>query len=265
MIKPVNFSSEYKSFRKILKAKAAELHNELGSKVDINPTSKKLCRKNGIKTETANIVNTADYLKAVYKLIKSKGYKLPGVCIDESIIPRESRLGGIQQGNWNIFGPGKLDIYTPSIIIHEEGHFLHTKNMWYNQGLYAMFNSFRSIFRPFLNKKEKEIFLKDIKRAYNEGYFSDMQLDKCLKKGYISKEILDEFNKKPETFLSKNAFTSVDEFIAEYFALAAQGFKFSQEITKRYKFFHGPDIKNIITKSEINNLISLRKELERRV
>lgn len=264
MLSGINFSKEYKLYKQLLKAYSKNISNDLGQKVTIVPTSKKICRKNGVSGEAANSINTADFLKSVYLLLKEKGYRIPKLYIDESQLPRKYNMSGLQIGNWNIFGPGRLDISSPSLVIHEEGHFLHNKNIKYNQTLYAMFNSFRSLFRPFLNKNEKNILKNDFKRAYNDGFFNDLQLDKCLKKDYIDKNILDDFYKRPEYYLSKNAFSCVEEFIAEYFTLASRGFKFSPEITKRYKAFYGPEIKDIITNKEANELMSLKNKLEQR-
>ena len=264
MVSGINFSKEYKLYKQLLKSYSKNITNDLGQKVTIVPTSKKICRKNGIADEAANSINTADFIKAVYMLLKAKGYRIPKLYIDESQLPRKYNMSGLQMGNWNIFGPGRLDVSSPSLVIHEEGHYLHNKNMKYNQTLYAMFNSFRSLFRPFLNKSEKNILKNDFKRAYNEGYFSDLQLDKCLSKGYIDKNTLDDFYNRPEYFLSKNAFSCVEEFIAEYFTLASRGFKFSPEITKRYNAFHGPEIKDIVTNKETNELMKFKNRLEQR-
>lgn len=106
--------------------------------------------------------------------------------------------------------------------------------------------------------------IEDFKRAYNEGYFSDLNLDKCLSKGYIDEKTLKSFCNKPEYFISRNVMSCPEEFIADYFSLSAQGFKFSHEVTKRYKAFHGPDIKNIITRKERDDLINYRKNLEKK-
>ena len=168
-------------------------------------------------------------------------------------------------GNYNIFGPGRLEVSSPSLVIHEEGHFLHKKNLKYNQGLYGLFNKIRGFFRPFLNKKEKSILIEDFKRAYSEGYFNDLNLDKCLAKGYINEKTLKALYEKPEALISRNAMSCPEEFIADYFSLAAQGFKFSPEVTKRYRAFHGPEIKDIITRKETEDLINFRKNLEKRV
>ncbi len=197
-------------------------------------------------------------------MMKNKGYEIPNFCINEFELPRKRNLAGFQTGNWNIFGPGRLEVTSPNLVIHEAGHYLHKKNLPYNQILYSILNCFRGVLRPPLNKKEKKILTEDFKRAYQEGYFKNMEMDKCLEKGYIDKATLDKFYKTPEKFLVKNAFSTAEEFIAEYFTLAAQGFKFSPEITKRYQAFHGPKIKEIITKDDINNLIQYRKELEKR-
>ena len=264
MITPMNFKTDYKLYKQLLKANSKRIGNTIDKKVTIVPTSKKLCRQNGIQQELNNSLNTADYIKTVYLMMKNKGYKLPNLYIDEAQLPRKYNLSGLQSGNWNIFGPGRLEVSSPSLVIHEVGHYLHNKNMAYNQALYSMFNTFRGIFRPHLNKNEKKILTEDFKRAYQGGYFNDLELNKCLEKGYIDKETLDKFYETPEKFLVKNAFTNVEEFIAEYFTLAAQGFKFSPEITKRYKAFHGPEIKEQITREDINNLVQYRKKLEKR-
>ena len=70
-------------------------------------------------------------------MMKEKGYKIPNLYIDEVQLPRKYNLSGLQAGNWNIFGPGRLEISSPSLVIHEVGHYLHNKNMAYIQALYA--------------------------------------------------------------------------------------------------------------------------------
>lgn len=262
MLTPVQFKRNYSLYKELINIKSSEISQKLGNKVTIIPTSKKICKRNGLEQEIANSLNTANFLEKVYSMLKNKGYKIPGIYIDESLLPRKQNLAGMQTGNWNVFGPGRLDVSEPSLVIHEAGHFLHNKNMWYNQNLYSVFSSLRGLFRPILNKKEKEILTKDFKRAYEEGFFRNLQLDKCLKKGYVTPQILEKFNKAPEKLLVKNAFYNVDEFIAEYFTLASQGFKFSPEITKRYKAFHGPEIKEIITKKEIDDLMEYKNSIE---
>lgn len=263
MVASINLKTAYPKYKTLMKISAKRIGDELGTKVIIEPTSKKICKEIGIKKEAANCLNTIEYLKAVYSKIKEKGYKIPQIFLSEEQSPRKINLGGIQIGDWNIFGPGRLDVSDPNLIIHECGHFLHKKNMPWNQPFYSMFCAFRNIFRPFLNKKEKAVLIDDFKRAYSEGYFKHLELENSLKRGYIDNKTATEFRKEPERFLAKNAFTNVSEFIAEYFTLASQGFKFSPEITKKYKYFHGPEIKNIITQNEIDELVTFRKKLER--
>ena len=265
MVNSVNLETLYPKFVRTIKNSAKKTTAELGSKIYIVPTSQKLLKKININEETANCVNTIEYLKAVYALIKQKGYNIPKIYISEEEVPRNNRLGGYQVGNWNVFGPGKLKTIAPSVAIHECAHFLHKEKMPWNQPFYSMFCSIRNIFRPFLNKKEKEILTNDYKRAYEEGYFKDIEIENSIKMGYFDKSKLKDFRKTPEKFLVKNAFYNVSEFIAEYFTLASRGFKFSPEITKRYEYFHGPEIKEIINNNEINKLLNYRKELEKRV
>lgn len=264
MVNSVNLQTAYPKYKMLLSNSAKKISKELGTKVIIEPTSKKICQKVGLNKEVANCLNTADFLKMVYQKIKEKGYRIPKIFISEEQSPREYNIAGQQLGNWNIYGPGRLEVSEPSLIIHECAHFLHNKNMPWNQPLYAIFCSLRSLFRPFLNHKEKEILISDFKRAYSEGYFKYIELEKSVKLGYIDEKKLKEFQKEPEKLLVRNAFKNVSEFIAEYFTLASQGFKFSPEITKRYEAFHGPEIKGIFTKEEINMMVKYRKKLEER-
>lgn len=264
MASSVNIKTIYPKYINTIKSSAKKATAELGTRIFIEPTSEKICKKVGINNETANCINTIEFLKSTYELIKQKGYKIPKIYISEEQVPRTHKLTGLQAGDWNIFGPGKLDIFGLNVVLHECGHFLHNKSMPWNQPLYAMFCSIRSIFRPFLNKKERKILTEDYKRAYQEGYFKDLELTNCIKKGYISSKVADSFRKTPEKFLVKNAFFNVSEFIAEYFSLASQGFKFSPEITKRYQAFHGPEIKEIITQNDVKKLIKYKKTLEKR-
>lgn len=264
---PVNaeFKMGYRAYKTLMGQKSKVFTEELGSKVLIVPTAKKVIKKVGIKEEAANCVNTAEYLTEVYKMMKAKGYKIPKIHIDEYNLPREQNLSGYQMHNWNVYGPGRLEVSSPSLVIHENGHFLHNKNHPYNQGLYAMFNDFRSLFRPFLNKVEKKAIVADMNRAYQEGYFRHLELSNCIKKGYIDQKAVDAMLKEPGKILSKNALSNVNEFIGDYFMLAVQGFKFSPAVEKRYKAFHGPEIKELFTKDEIDKLVAFRKKLEQRL
>ncbi len=264
-IAPKISKSEYKIYKTMLREKEKEISEKLGTSFSIVPTSKKICRKVGLSEEAANCMTTADFLGSVYKLLKEKGYRLPKIYISEYHLPRESNLAGFQQGNYNIFGPGRLDVSSPSIVLHEEGHYLHKKNVFWAQPLYAMFCRVRNIFRPFLNKKEAQILSQDIKRAYKQGFYEDLQVEKCLKKGYIDEATLNDFYKTPEKFIIKNMLTNESEFVADYFSLAIRGFEFSPEITKRYKYFHGPEIKEIVTPAECEKLMEYKNKLENRI
>lgn len=258
-------SNEYLKYKNLLKETGTKFGQELGESFEIIPTSKKLCRKVGLQQETANCINTAEYIKAIFKLLKEKGYEMPKVYIDESVISRKHNFVGLQQGDFVIFGPGQLPVLEPSAAIHEQGHFLHKKNMWYNDQLYAMFSSFRSVFRPILNRKEREILTSDFKRAYEQGYFRHLDWEANLKMGYCNEKSINKFRKAPEKNLVSYSLSNMQEFIAEYFMLASCGFKFSPEITKRYKAFHGPEIKKLITPEEIDKLVEYRRSLEKRL
>ena len=265
MVKSVITEMSYSKYKTLMKSSAKKIGEALGTEVIIEPTPKIICKKIGINKEAANGLNTIKFLKAVYAKLKEKGYEIPNLFLSEEQLPRKYNTTGLQIGNWNIFGPGSLDVTNPSLVIHECAHFLHKKNMPWNQPFYALICSIKNCFQNFLNKKEKEIFIKDIKRAYNEGFYKDLELENCVKKGFINKNTIDEFQKTPEKFLAKNAFKNVSEFIAEYFTLASQGFKFSPEISKKYEAFYGPKIKEIITREEINDLVSLKKALEKNI
>ena len=52
-----------------------------------------------------------------------------------------------------------------------------------------------------------------------------------------------------------------EEFIADYYNLAAQGFEFSPIISTKYMKYGGPNLGEVITKSELENLAKLRKEI----
>ena len=265
MVNSVSLNTAYKRYKTLMQNSANKIGEELGTKIIFEPTSKKICNDIGITREAANGLNTLEFLKAVYTKLKDKGYKIPNLFLSEDQLPREFNTSGLQMGNWNIFGTGSLDVSNPSLIIHECGHFLHKKNMPWNQPIYSLFSSIRNVFKPFLNQKEKEIFLKDIKRAYEEGFYKDLEIENCVKKGFIKNKTVKEFYKSPEKFLAKNAFKNVSEFVAEYFALASQGFKFSPMIIRKYESFYGPEIKEIITRDEVNELMNLKKTLEKRI
>lgn len=265
MVKSVSIEQAYSRYKSLMITSAKKVGEELGAQVVIEPVKKSLCKKIGVKREAANGLNTLDFLRAVYAKLKEKGYEIPNLYLSEEQLPRKYNISGLQIGNWNVFGLGSLDVSNPSLVIHECGHFLHKKNMPWNQPFYSLVCSIKNVFSPFLNKKEKEIYLKDIRRAYDQGFYKDLELENCVKKGFINERTIKDFHKTPEKFLAKNAFTNVSEFIAEYFVLASQGFEFSPEISKKYKDFYGPEIKDIITRKEIDELVKYKKQLENRI
>ena len=260
MVNSVSLDTAYTKYKALIKNSAEKVGAELGAKIVFEPTNKRICRNIGINREAANGLNTLEFLKAVYAKLKEKGYKIPNLFLSEEQLPRKNNTSGLQMGNWNIFGTGSLDVSNPSLVIHECGHFLHKKNMPWNQPFYSFICSIKKSFKPFLNKKEEEIYMKD-----DEGFYKDLEIENCVKKGFIKNKTVKEFYKAPEKFLAKNAFKNVSEFVAEYFVLASQGFKFSPRITRKYKSFYGPEVKEIITRDEINELMKLKKTLEKRI
>ena len=70
--------------------------------------------------------------------------------------------------------------------------------------------------------------------------------------------------KNPVEYYMPNMLSNELEFVADYFHLAARGFKFSPEITAKYKKFGGPEIKGIITKQDLDELEKLRKRISKK-
>lgn len=259
----IEFNTAYRVYKNLLQNHQKIISKNLGQNVIIMPTSKKICKRNSISREAANSLNTAEYLEKIYYLLKQKGYNIPDICIDEFQLPRKLNTLSFQTGDWNVYGPGRLEIFSPYLIFHEEGHFLHTKNLKYGQSFFSVLHRIRNIFKPLFTKQEKCLLINDYKRAYEEGFFEWIEHEKYTK--YSDKKNFADFIKTPEKYLSKNALSSAEEFVADYFSLATCGFKFSAQIALKYKELHGPDIKTIITKNEINDLLQYRKNLEKRL
>ncbi len=84
-----------------------------------------------------------------------------------------------------------------------------------------------------------------------------------------------EIAKTPRSIVSKNGFAKetletlqtsefLEKFHRFFFNLAAQGFKFSLEITARYIKSGGPKIETIITKEDMAYLEKLRRQIAKK-
>ena len=58
----IDFKSQYKLYKSLLKNHSTNMSKNLGKEVTIIPTSKRICRKNGVTNAATNSINTADIL-----------------------------------------------------------------------------------------------------------------------------------------------------------------------------------------------------------
>ena len=77
-------------------------------------------------------------------------------------------------------------------------------------------------------------------------------------------KIARKFKKTPEDFYLPNSQLNREEFMADYFNLAAQGFEFSPIVTAKYLKYGGPKIGEVITAKELDQLEKLRKQISKK-
>lgn len=251
----------YSQYKRILKEHQAALSERLGTKVSVNPTAKKLVQANGVAKETLETLQTMEYITEYYRVLKLKGYTLPkSLNFDESFIPRGGEIAGLTFGKDVVFNPRCIHTIDPRVIVHENGHQL-SNNKWVDSTLFLRMMD-RVI--PHLNKKERAILEADYKRAYQEGCFKYNPLAGILREGMVTNRIVKQFRKAPEQAYLPNSLQDREEFIADYFNLAVRGFKFSPEITAKYRKYGGPEIKGIITPQEAAELEKLHRSISKK-
>ena len=279
----------YNEYKKIIKDFKKNINTTSCAKVDIIKTYEEVAAAHGFKRETLETLQSVEFMEQFYRMLISKGYTKPKeLLFFEYRISSGSGLAGESFNGLIIFNPRCLKSLDFRVPIHEQGHLMHKKlGFWafnydyYQQKIGKLFHKlglFKNKTFNHLNKTEQEILAKDLQRAWDEGYFkhnpvkgsrdealslckTDSEKAECKK--YINR-IYREFRKDPVKFYMPNMLFNRLEFVADYFHLAARGFKFSPEITAKYEKWGGPEIKEIITKEDLNELEELRKVISKK-
>ncbi len=290
--------SKYKEYKTIIRDWANRLNKVSCTKIEIAQTPRSIVSKNGFTKETLETLQTSEFLEKFHSFLKSKGYRLPNdLYLSEVSIPRTSGILGMQFRKSIIYNPRGINLLDLRIPIHETGHWL-TKginvpfisnlkfgkdNHLYSFGSFLkkipwVKNFFKETQICHLTKKEQLILRSDLKRAWDEGFFRHNPLAARLKeevgacktaksakkcKRSLSK-LFRDYRKNPVDYLMPNAQLNRFEFVADYFNLAAQGFKFSPEITAKYIKSGGPKIETIITKDDMAYLEKLRRQIAKK-
>jgi hypothetical protein len=280
----------YKDYRRIMKDFSKNINTTSCTKVNIIKTYEEVAASHGFQRETLETLQSVEFMEQFQKMLISKGYTKPKELVFfEYRLPSGSGLAGEAFNNsLMIYNPRCLRSIDFRVPIHEEGHLMHTKlgnfsfmhDTW-QQDLGKFFHKlglFRNKTFNHLNKEEQEILAKDLQRAWDEGYFKhnplagmrEDRLSLCKtdkEREKLKKEInrlYRDFKKDPVKFYMPNMLFNRLEFVADYFHLAARGFKFSPQITAKYEKWGGPKIKEIITEEDLNKLEELRKAISKK-
>lgn len=279
----------FKDYRKITSAYQKEMNKTSCIPIDIVKTYEEVAASHGFQRETLETLQTVEFMENFHKLLISKGYKkAKQLVFMEYRLPSGSGLAGEEFNGSIIYNPRTIKSIDFRVPVHETGHMLHKKLglgsmiVDHYQQSFGKFVHKLGLFKNktfhYLNKNEQEILEKDLKRAWDEGFFEhnplkasrDERLSLCKTENErlkLKKEInrlYKEFKKDPVKFYMPNMLFNRLEFVADYFNLAAKGFKFSPEITRKYEQFGGPEIKEIITKKELEELDKLRKSISKK-
>ena len=279
----------YKDYRRIMTHFQKEINKTSCTKIDIAKTYEETAAAHGFQRETLETLQNVEFMEKFHKLLISKGYEKPAELVFlEYRLPSGSGLLGEAFNNSMIYNPRSIKNIDFRVPIHETGHLMHKKG-----GILTLYkNDYQQSFGNFLhklglfknktfnhlNQKEQEILAKDLQRAWDEGFFThnpakasiEERLSVCKTEAEKTKlkrelnKLYKDFRKNPVEYYMPNMLSNELEFVADYFHLAARGFKFSPEITSKYKKFGGPEIKEIITKQDLDELEKLRKRISKK-
>ncbi len=197
-------------------------------------------------------------------------------------------MAGQTVGKGLMYNPRCINSLDFRIPIHETGHLSNNASISLKLGFDNCLFDFGQKLKklPFfskyfnehalshLSKKEQLALKADYARAYREGYFrnnpfhvlakeriANAKPDKAKILNRRLNRVSSEFRKHPEEDYLPNSQMNREEFIADYFNLAAQGFEFSPIVTAKYMKYGGPEIGEVITREELESLAALRKEI----
>jgi len=283
--------TQYKQYASIVKDWNKRLNTNGCTKIEIEKTGKRIVSENGFEKETLETLQTTEFIEKFHTFLYKKGYEKPKtIWFMEDRLPRKSGLAGESFGSGIIYNPRCINILDFRIPIHETGHLSRhlptvsirfaKDNYLYSIGAYLkkipfVKNLFKEHTLCHLSKKEQIALKADYARAFKEGYFKHNPFHELSKeritgaKTGAQKDILRQklnrlardFRKNPEEYYLPNSLLNREEFIADYYNLAAQGFEFSPIVTARYLKYGGPKFGEIITKKELENFEKLRKEI----
>lgn len=287
----------YKEYKTIIKDWNRQMNQTACTTIDITPVTRKIAQANGFSKETLETLQTTEFIEKFHELLASKGYKLPKtLTFYEPFLPRHSHLAGQNFNKHILYNPRCIEGLDLRIPIHETGHLLTPginviganlkggidNNMYMIGQKLKKIPFIRKFFEKHtychLSKKEQLALTEDLKRAYKEGYFRHNPLsvrtketaeyyeaagkhDIARKVTRENNKIAKDFRKNPEEYYLPNSQLNRYEFIADIFNLKAQGFKFSPEVEAAYKRYKGPEIGDIITQKDMDNLEKLRKNI----
>lgn len=253
----------YKQYKTAIKQQAKRVTQDSGIKIRYENTAERIAAKHGFKQETLKTLQTMEFLAEFHKMLISKGYKKPySLDFVDRMLPKECGFVGQAIQDCIIYNPSCIDTLEFRVPIHETAHTMTKRLLGFSTLFKQIGTSIVDKIIPFMNKKEKEICQNDFKRAWDEGYCKHNPIKAKLKAGMIDNRSVKHWKKhEPWKQYFDYAMTTRFEFIAEYFALASRGFKFSPETDSVYKKLHGPEIKEIITEEDLQKLEKLKKQI----
>lgn len=292
----------YKQYSSIVKDWNTNLNQTSCTSITIGKVSKSVVKANGFEKETLETLQTTEFIEAFHNFQGKKGYDIPKhLEFWEHLLPRQSGIQGITWDKSIVYNPRCINTLDFRVPIHETGHLKrHIQNKFTNllspYGLKIAKDNYKFLLgtwlknKPFfknifkehilchLSKEEQMALKSDYARAYKEGYFKHnpfykgrkerIAVAKSTKEAKNIRRSLNrmsrDFRKNPEDFYMPNSQFNREEFMADYFNLAAQGFEFSPVIMAKYIKYGGPKIGEVITPEELEQLEKLRKQISKK-
>ena len=281
----------YRQYCNIVKDWSRRLNQTSCSKIQVDTVAKSVVRKNGFEKESLETLQTTEFIEAFHSFLGKKGYEVPKYLnFWENFLPRSSGLSGQNIKTSIIYNPRCINSLDFRIPIHETGHLerhifplslkMGKDNYLFDFGMYLKKVPFlKKFFKEHtlchLSKNEQIALRNDYARAYKEGYFKHNPFYKVSKERIATSRnpketrrnlnrMARDFRKKPEDFYMPNSQLNREEFIADYFNLAAQGFEFSPVVTAKYLKYGGPKIGEVITAEELEQLEKLRRQISKK-
>ena len=290
----INNRGNYKQYRNIVKDWGERLNQSSCSKIQVGAVPKSVVQKNGFEKETLETLQTTEFIEAFHKFLGKKGYEVPEYLnFWENFIPRLSGLQGQNIKTAIVYNTRCINSLDFRVPIHETGHMQrHIPSLSLKMGLDtylfdfgnklkkvpALKNYFKDHMLCHLSKEEQIALRSDYARAYKEGYFKHNPFHKISKERIAAAKspqneeetrrglnrMARDFRKNPEDYYMPNSLYNREEFIADYFNLAAQGFEFSPVVTAKYLKYGGPKIGEVITAQELEQFEKLRKQISKK-